>query len=144
MSCAIKSWAKHAKLRFMVWALSFFAAGMIVIAVLSLKYRPQPGVGLGFLGLVLLLFGVLSLGLTGSWLEVLFRPLIKALGLYPDSQDSLWRISMALSLLVPLSLVVAYAASRRVATKRVLTGVLVFAGFCLLIDIFVHILIRLI
>jgi hypothetical protein len=121
----------------MSWALSLFAAGMGVIGLISFRRRPQPFVALCFITFVLMVFGVLGLGITGAGLEYLFRSLIRWLGLFPTSSESVWRIAMLLSLMSPLGLIVSYWISR---SRMIL--ILVFIAYCFLCDVLAHLLVR--
>jgi hypothetical protein len=123
----------------MGWALGLFAVGIGIIGLISFRRRPQPLAAWCFVVLLLMLFGMLSLGMTGAGLEQLFRPLIKLLGLFPASLDSLWRISMLLSLMSPLGLLVGYWIG---ASKMVF--VTVFIIYCFLCDVLAHLLVRVI
>jgi hypothetical protein len=122
----------------MNWALSLFAAGIGVIGLVSLRRRPRPFAALCFIVFALMLFGVLSLGMTGVGLERLFRPLIKLLGLFPASSESLWRIAMLLSLIGPLGLIVAYLLSR----SNKVVFIISFIVYCLVCDVLAHLLVR--
>jgi ABC-type multidrug transport system permease subunit len=126
----------------MGWALSLYALGMGIIGLVSLRRRPGVLVGLCFIVLALIMFGLLSLGMTGSGLEQAFRPLIRLLGLYPESEKSFWRISMMLSLLAPLGLLLAYGVSYRLQRAKVALFLIVFLIYCFVCDVVVHILIR--
>lgn len=121
----------------MTLALSFFAVGVGLIGLIGLKRRPSFGALLSFIVFLLVVFGVLSLGLPGSWLERLFRPIIRALGLYPESEASLWRISMMLSLMFPFGLLLLYFLRNK--TLLFALSLLLYTLAC---DLLAHVLIR--
>ncbi len=126
----------------MGWALSLFALGIGIIGIVSLRRRPQMFAGLCFIVLALMVFGLISLGITGAGIEQIFRPLIKLLGLYPASEKSLWRIAMMLSLLIPFGLLLAYGASYRLQRAKVVIFLIIFFVYCFICNVAVHGLIR--
>jgi hypothetical protein len=127
----------------MTWALLLFAVGMAIIGLISIWRRPRLLPTLGFLALALIIFGVLSLGLSGAWIEVLFRPVIKDLGLQAASSESLWRIALMLSVVCPPGLILAYFISLKTkGAVRVALFTLSFIIYCFICDLGVHALIR--
>lgn len=126
----------------MAWALALFLAGLAVIGFVSFKRRPSEKDLISFTILVLMVFGVLSLGLTGSWLERLLRPLMLLLGLAPDSRESYWRMAMFLSLVLPLGLGLAYRFSRKAPRFKWLLFIGVFLIYGLFCNVLTHLLIR--
>jgi hypothetical protein len=127
----------------MTWGLSFFAVGLAMVGLISFWRRPKPFAALSFLAFALIILGLLSLGMTGAWVERLFRPLIYGLGLGPDSSESFWRIGLMLSVACPPGLLIAHFASlRAIGYLHIVLFVVSFIVYCFLCNLVVHGLIR--
>ncbi len=90
----------------------FLGAGLLVIALLSLKRRPKPLEAWVFVTLVLLFVGGISLGVTGSVVAFVFTPLLNLVGFPSSDLQTSWLGAMALSFLCPPGLVLAHGLAR--------------------------------
>jgi hypothetical protein len=86
----------------------FLGAGLLVVALLSIKRRPTLSGFWFFLALVLLLIGGVSLGVTGSAVAFVFTPLLNLIGFPLSDLKTSWLGAMALSFLCPPGLLFAH------------------------------------
>jgi hypothetical protein len=117
--------------------MSFLAAGLIAVGLLSLRRRPKPLESWLFLTLVLLFIGMVSLGVTGRVIAFLFTPILNLIGFPSAALRDSWLGAMALSFLCPPGLVVAHLVSRRRKTYW-LIFLASFFVYCLLASVVVY------
>jgi hypothetical protein len=119
------------------WAIGFLAAGLVVVALISLWRRPKPLESWLFITLVLLLVGMVGLGVTGSALAFVFTPILNLIGFPSVALRDSWLGAMALSFLCPPGLVMAHLLAR---SRKIywLVFVLSFFVYCLLMSIVVY------
>jgi hypothetical protein len=119
------------------WAIGFLAAGLVVVALLSLRRRPKPLESWLFISLVLLLVGMVSLGVTGRALAFLFTPILNLIGFPSVALRDSWLGAMALSFLGPPGFVVAHLLARTRKTYWLIFLLSLFV-YCLLASVLVY------
>jgi hypothetical protein len=116
----------------------FLGAGLLVVALLSVKRRPTLGGFWFFLTLVLLLVGGVSLGVTGSAVAFVFTPLLNLVGFSSNDLKTSWLGAMALSFLCPLGLLPAHGLARFNYKAYWLIFIAGLLGYLLLSSILVY------
>jgi hypothetical protein len=116
----------------------FLGAGLLVVALLSFKRRPNLSGFWLFLTLVLLLVGGVSLGVTGSAVAFVVTPVLNVLGFSSSDLKTSWLGAMALSFLCPPGLVVAHAFARLNRSRYWLIFPIVFLVYVLLASVLVY------
>ncbi len=128
----------------MTTAAIFLGAGLIAVALLSIKRRPKLGGFWLFITLVLLFVGVVSLGLTGSAVAFVFTPILNVMGFSSADLKTSWLGAMALSLLCPPGLVLVHGLARYNRTYYWLIFVISLLVYLLLASISVYYIVELV